>query len=249
MNLEKLKEQNSVSSTSIKQSLIISKQVIIKEYEKEREEVQTEENCLRDEIQKKERKLTDKVEAYCRKVVKEEVKNDSDLNQLRLLTNKFSKVNYTRSPYIFKNNLACFSHASFPYKVTEKMVKKESTSPVGSLTVGIHTHLATHGSDLEDDSYDTGGNVNWSIEIELPQFMEEAQALADLRTKREALTNRYIKVSQDLNSIDKVMEELEARLLVRELQKSEEGKASLGLAHELIQETLGTTPKLLTIER
>lgn len=75
--------------------------------------------------------------------------------------------------------------------------------------------------------------------------LEQLDLYVEAAKEARSLNDQYNAMETKLKNIDKVAEEMEAKLLVQELAKSEEGKAALGVASDLVSEMLGETPMLL----
>ncbi|CAM0033129.1 hypothetical protein VPHD496_0045 [Vibrio phage D496] len=75
--------------------------------------------------------------------------------------------------------------------------------------------------------------------------LEQLDLYVTAAKEARALNDQYNAIETKLKNIDKVAEEMEAKLLVQELAKTEEGKAALGVASDLVGEMLGETPVLL----
>lgn len=67
----------------------------------------------------------------------------------------------------------------------------------------------------------------------------------EAQTKANAANKEYKALCDKLKNIDKVAEQMEAQLLVKELAKTEEGKEALTIASGLVSDMLGETPMLL----
>ncbi|CAM0056453.1 hypothetical protein VPHK479_0045 [Vibrio phage K479] len=88
--------------------------------------------------------------------------------------------------------------------------------------------------------------LGFSLRFEIPdKALEQLDLYVEASKNARALNEQYNAMETKFKNIDKVAEEMEAKLLVQELAKSEEGKAALGIASDLVSEMLGETPVLL----
>jgi hypothetical protein len=93
-----------------------------------------------------------------------------------------------------------------------------------------------------------GRDQNASMEIVVPltdELLEAAKVRRALVRQVEEVQAKIAHIQDKIKNIDTVVEEMEANLLVKELQTSVEGQEVLDITSDLVSQMLGDTPKLL----
>jgi len=119
------------------------------------------------------------------------------------------------------------------------------------ITVDLKIPDRIHKDELDHNYIDADSIPKLGYEVSLT-FGEDIKEIfhtaRDAQKESRALNKKYNELETKLKNIDEVTEEMEAKLLVNELQKSDTGKEALNVASELITEMLGDTPDLLKLE-
>lgn len=184
--------------------------------------------------------------------VRTELANSSEMTRFRNLHRKLTR--YTDEPKgeapAFDTNLSLLREITFPDVLNlrpSSSVGKEVRAQflAGSISVTVDLEIQDYAYDDEDDGYNLqylGYTLECYVPAEIITLFQEA--LAKEVEMMEA-NHHYNDLERKLKNIDQVAEDMEARLLAKELSKSETGQEALRIAGELVGDMLGEVPALL----
>lgn len=177
-------------------------------------------------------------------VLKLEVQNDRKISGIRkMLAGMFDTPPPELSSnwafvetYSYQRYSGCYDGSRLIENLN-KVLEKESVWVEFSLYCGFfNENIVAEG----------GGKLEFTNELELTSDLIEM--LTDYRDAAVDVENNRKKLNETeskLSSIDEVMEQMEAKLLVDELKASEHGRQVLSATSEIISQMLGETPALL----
>ena len=189
--------------------------------------------------------------------VKLALANDGELTRFRNLYSKFSMFNGTDEDHPkMSNNLEMYSSTCMTVILNSVLTTRPSTKSeeitaeflLGRAEVGVELIIPDRPED-HDHSYNKdylGYTQPIGVSTEIIELYFTYRELED---KRMALNQEYITLELKLKDIDAVAEEMEAQLLVNELSKTDEGRAALEIAGNLVGDMLGDKPALLDLQK
>lgn len=239
----------------ISNSVKISKQLMRSELKKRIAEDELKVSDLEASERAASRLVNDFIETLVVREVKHNINNDREFTRFRNIFNKFSTIDPEDlgSEY-FSTNCKMIS------SINENLVRNcilgtrhfEATWPQEHKLYQEHK-IITVDVELKVRDYDTGGYhsesyLGYQVGVPAPKELIEMvekykQAKAECGEAKKALES----MKDKLDGIDQVAEQMEAQLLVQELNKSDEGRLALKTAGNLVGEMLGETPDLLRL--
>lgn len=239
--------------TKISQSVKISKQLMKAELKKRMDAALEEYQ----EARRTESLLSDSCLKLLQSTVKRQVEmglqNDSEITRFRNLFNKFSAFHDDPEngfkPFLTNTDLlrdfdisGMWSKLSNP--TSEHNIDFRQKFLSGESEVAVDLNIVDRID--EDEHYNYFPFLGYIQPIGISDEVIGAYKLyAESFVDCKELNNKYNTLEKKLNNLDTVTEEMEARLLVQELTKSDEGKQALNIAGELVGEMLGDVPALL----
>jgi hypothetical protein len=183
--------------------------------------------------------------------------NNSDITRFRNLFAKFSTFNGD-DPCLpkFTSNfdmLKDFRIEDITYhlfkKETEEVDEVFSEFLLGRATVNVNFSIPDRFTSDDEDNYASDlETLGYGQPVQISQDLRDKYHLCvEAHTVKLELNSKRHKVKEKLSNIDDVAEEMEAQLLVQELSQTEEGKAALKIAGNLVGDMLGDTPALLSV--
>lgn len=197
------------------------------------------------------------------------IRNDRELTCFRGLFTKFSRFHEEDDSDgfgKFKTNLDMFE--SHEGEAVVNLLTKTFTLKAGCVPdyylqvkqeflsgnpIWVTVNLAIEDKvapEYDSDYSDDLPKLGYATHIAFTQNVIDTFILAQEAFKTKITCGTKLsELTSKLDGIDQVTEEMEAKLLVNQLNKSEEGKAALGIASELVSEMLGDTPALLDLNK
>lgn len=191
-------------------------------------------------------KFKEEAEASIRGQILLSMSNDSEFSRFRNFYNKFSAYSKKDSSYFAATNMELIDSISV-YSPIRDMLRNELKGE--DLKDFTKHQLLEIQVDLKIFDYDGEDYLGYTQKVHINDDL--IGQLANIEKFVDVLntyTAKYTELSEKLDNIDAVAEEMEAQLLVQELNKTEDGKEALKLAGNLVGGMLGETPELLNIK-
>lgn len=240
--LEEIQADNIITETNINHSIKISKQVLKAKLTEQK--TKTSENIDKEYSNARNVLSQSIVEKNLRAEFKKQFNTDSGFNYFRLGLNNFLNTKHrTNWSLVLSDNLnAAARRIAAPMKHDlsyEKLLNKKT------INIGFYTVIGTlpkNGN--EDDECDN----SWQYELAIPpKLYKEMVKVNQYLCKAKAFDELYEELENKLRNLDTVMEELEAKILIKELETTVNGRQILDLTSSMISEVLGEN-LLLTLK-
>lgn len=191
-------------------------------------------------------KFKDEAEEAIRSQILLSMSNDKEFSRFRNFFNKFSAYSRENSHFYATTNIELIASIG-TYTPIRDMLKNDF---VGEALEDFTKHqLVEIQVELKLFDYDGEDYLGYSQKVHINDDL--IGQLANIEKFKDVLNTgaaKYQELSEKLDNIDAVAEEMEAQLLVQELSKTEDGKEALKLAGNLVGGMLGETPELLNIK-
>ena len=250
------------TETKINQSVKISKQLMKAELKKRMVALKVQYELSKKETADLHSKFLNQLKSNVTAQARMAIANDGELTRFRNLYTKFSRFDDKESKDFpaFTNNLDMVKEINWEDIATyvkphfdTVWIKFRQNFLLGNTEVQIDLVLPDRIHEDDSDRYSSEPmenplyfdqiiHVNQDLIDKLFEFEEKETATKELNLQ-------YNEVDNKLTNIDAVAEDMEARLLVQELAKTDEGKAALAVAGELVGDMLGDVPALLTVDK
>ena len=245
--------QHELTQTEIDYSVKVSKQVIIS---KLKEEIRDLSQLVKDQqASNKERFVgkssTGTIENDLLVVMKKRLalvlNNDTALNHLRLAINSMTDNDVRKNSSLLQSDDL---YQMRLYEYSSKGLEKFLASQMYNCTYHIVSFLPSREElrDAKDNSYSDSVDNLMRFEIELPlpgDVLEKIRESLEVTKIMEGNEAKLRLLNNKLKNIDTAMEELEAKLLVNHMAKSDHGKEALKVASSIVSEMLGSDVPLL----
>lgn len=186
-----------------------------------------------------------------RKRLAEILNKDIGLRHLRLATNHTTDI-----PTLTKNmqlviNEDCHAICHFTYKPNSEMFKSMLVSEVFPVTYYVAGFLPDKKEleSLVDGRYHDNVEPCMSFTVDVPLPRETLTEMAEAVDTQKIIDGNRSKMSSlqyKIDNIDNTMEELEAKILVNHMAKSEHGKEVLAVTSSIVSEIIGEESPLLS---
>lgn len=174
------------------------------------------------------------------------LKNDSDVTRLRRLVNKFSPHD---EAHHFKTNEDFVDSMEARYEASRHSMCRSDADSIATLLSTelfnvIVTLKVTPNVDGEYE-HQCGFSMPIALDNDWREKIIKQAAIVDQKYKLECEVHD---LKKKLENINELVEEMEAKMLVDELSRSEEGQRILQITSSIIGNTLGETPSMLAVE-
>lgn len=195
------------------------------------------------------------LEANLTREVRANIMADGELTRFRKIFNKFSKSDKD-------------DNDSGYFDINGDMIREIETRHVGEMlrnperfkvlfakeyenyikysmvAVTVDLHIRDYDFDRHGQDEYLGYEVSVELSTQTKDFLAQWR---DENITADGLGSQLAELSCKLEGIDQVAEQMEAQLLVQELNKTDEGREALKTAGELVGDMLGETPSLLQL--
>lgn len=254
--------EEQATESKINQSVKISKQLMKAELKKRLEDLKLQYLLSEQET----RSLSSIFRNQLKKNVTEQARmaiaNDGELTRFRNLYAKFSRFETKdcKDFPAFANNLDMIKEIKWDDVATyvkshfdPTWVKFRQEFLLGNTVVEVELDLPDRIHEDDEDSYNSAA-MDHPLYFEQPIFInqdliDKLFAFEEKEAATKDLDSQYDAVQDKLRNIDAVAEDMEARLLVQELSKSQAGLEALAIAGELVGDMLGDVPALLSVPK
>lgn len=241
-----------MTQTNINYSTKIGKQVMKAELKSRYSKATDELNEAKTAVQSFTDVAHQELKGFLKSRLKFAMRSDSEMTRLRNLLNKFmpiDAVNYKTNMDLISDsgisdalrNLVCLgSMNSHEREYLKGIIEKEK--------VGLS--VAFDFGRPDEDCYDNFCEFAFDLNVSL--FADQLELLKtrlSLEEKRTTAQEKQIAIATQLENIDNVVEEMEAKLLINELNSTEQGKAVLNVTSEMVSNMLGDKPALLNLDK
>lgn len=185
------------------------------------------------------------------------ITNDGEISRFRNFLNKFTEediqdVKKSKSNWEFvdEHDVSSTLHALFGggYSSAGTKMMRDDLFKEETLTFDLKLKAFAYMGSYDEPQHNPEKQV--SVSYDLPIVKSELDTLRKVIEAEEVLATKHTEVNNvrtQLDSVDDLVERMEAKLLVDELASTEDGKKVLAVTSDLVTDMLGDTPELLQL--
>lgn len=232
--------QESMTQTDINYSVKIGKQVIKSKLREAKSKYEKQYNNISNELHKIIN--YDDTKKMLRKELKTRINADTNTTALRSIWNKFhTKKIRTNWGLVSADNCSRVAGViarpnNYAHESYQKMIKTKI------VIIEYHMHIGMR--DLDDIHRDEDGteevDCGWTLEVDIPsKLLPDMSIMLQKLKPLKKLRDLIKEIDYKLKNIGDTMENMEAKLLTQELNRSPRGKEVLDLTSSVIADVIG----------